>query len=180
MDPEDDPMGRLVAAAFGGWFIEVCTLPMDVAKTRLQVQNTNPCVAPARDIRYNSVFDCIRKTAASEGPGALWKGLAPAAIRQVCYGALALVIYEPIRDKIAPEEANVFHRMAAGGLAGALSIAVFNPTEVLKAQMMTSSSERTMRSVIRSVYSEGGITAFWAGLPPNLLRTFLSNAMELG
>ena len=81
MDPEDDPMGRLVAAAFGGWFIEVCTLPMDVAKTRLQVQNTKPSVVPGRDIQYNSVFDCIRKTAASERPGALWKGLAPAAIR---------------------------------------------------------------------------------------------------
>ena len=43
----------------------------------------------------------MRKTiAAEEGPRALWKGLTPALVRQVCYTGLAMVIYEPIRNTI--------------------------------------------------------------------------------
>ena len=69
---------------------------------------------------------------------------------------------------------------AAGGTAGALSIAVFNPTEVLKTQMQTAADATTMRAVAARVHAEGGILAFWSGVFPNVARTFLVNAAELG
>ena len=37
-----------------------------------------------------------------------------------------------------------------------------------------------MVSVLGKVYREGGVISFWAGVGPNIVRTFLVNAAELG
>jgi len=37
-----------------------------------------------------------------------------------------------------------------------------------------------MRAVAARVHAEGGVLAFWSGLQPNVARTFLVNAAELG
>jgi len=112
----------------------------------------------------------------------LWKGLAPALLRQVCYTSFAMVIYEPIRNACAggSENPNFLQRLFAGGSAGAISITIFNPTEVLKTQIQTAADRKTMADVIRRVYGNQGLAGFWAGLYPNVCRTFLVNAAELG
>ena len=63
---------------------------------------------------------------------------------------------------------------------GALAITVFNPTEVLKTQIMTNTGHETMGGVVRRVLRTDGVLGFWAGLAPNIARTFLVNAAELG
>ena len=161
---------RLAGSAVGAIVAEVITLPTDVAKTRMQVHS-----------HYNGMVDCLRRTASEEGTVALWKGLSPALVRQLCYTCLALVIYEPIRNFYTPSgEPTFLERLAAGGTAGALSITVFNPTEVVKTQMQSSVESKTMAGVTRSVFASRGILGFWAGLQPNIARTFLVNAAELG
>ena len=37
-----------------------------------------------------------------------------------------------------------------------------------------------MGAVLRGVYANGGVPAFWAGWQPNLVRTVLVNAAEIG
>ena len=74
---------------------ETATLPTDVAKTRLQVDSAG--------IYRGSFLYCLKKTATDDGVGALWKGLAPALVRQVCYSSLAMVLFAPIRDSLVPE-----------------------------------------------------------------------------
>ena len=84
---------RFMASSVAAAIAETCTLPTDVAKTRLQVDTTG---------RFNGMADCMRVTASEDGLSALWKGLAPALIRQVCYSSLAMVLFEPLRDMIVP------------------------------------------------------------------------------
>lgn len=122
---------RFASSSCAAVVAEIATLPADVAKTRLQVDSTGV---------YRGFVHCLQKTAADDGVGALWKGLAPALIRQVCYSSLSMVLFEPIRDMIVPQgqQPNFGQRLLAGGSAGALAITVFNPTEVMKTQMMTS------------------------------------------
>jgi hypothetical protein len=183
MSTTGDAWARFGASSVAAAIAETATLPTDVAKVRLQVQQS--ARGPPR---FSGLADCLRKTAAEEGVAACWKGLQPALLRQVLYSSLALVLYEPIRalvgralggggDAARPSFAQ---RLAAGGTAGALSIAVFNPTEVLKTQMQTAADATTMRAVAARVHAEGGVLAFWSGLQPNVARTFLVNAAELG
>jgi len=186
-----DATARLVASATGALIAETVTLPTDVAKVRLQVQVSAPSAAGCVP-RYAGFVDCLVQTAKNEGPQAMWKGLAPALIRQVSYTSLSLVIYEPIRDfyssvlggsshgagKGGP---NFLQRLAAGGTAGALAISVFNPTEVVKTQVQTHRGAGLgMLEVVGRVWARDGLLGFWAGLRPNIARTFLVNAAELG
>ena len=203
----EDHFARFGASLVASGIAEAITLPTDVAKTRLQVQQN----AGRSGIKYTGMLDCLQKTAKAEGVGACWKGLGPALIRQCCYSSLALVLYEPIRNifrREGEEQLSFWQRLLAGGTAGSLSITVFNWTEVLKTQLQTSSQGTTMREVIRRVYRTDGILGFWAGedhldwilgernrvvvcllvclltgllgWKPNIARTFLVNAAELG
>jgi len=163
----------------GATIAETVTLPTDVVKVRLQVQQSG---------KYAGFLDCLLQTARQEGPTALWKGLAPALLRQISYTSLSLVIYEPIREFYvkalhgdAARGPSFVQRLAAGGTAGALAIAVFNPAEVIKTQVQThTGSGLSMAVVARRVWEQDGIAGFWAGVRPNIARTFLVNAAELG
>eukprot|EP00750_Incisomonas_marina_P030732 INCI7645.1.p1 GENE.INCI7645.1~~INCI7645.1.p1 ORF type:complete len:334 (+),score=57.64 INCI7645.1:101-1102(+) len=189
---------RFAASSFGAMIAETLTLPTDVAKTRLQVQGKarhaaaevgSGSVGKVRPL-YTGFADCLRSIHRDEGAAALWKGLAPALIRQVCYSSLSLVLYEPVRNgyghlfqKLGVHndgKPTFLERLLAGGTAGALAITVFNPTEVIKTQIMTHEGKQTMRGVMKRVFQRDGISGFWAGLSPNIARTFLVNAAELG
>jgi hypothetical protein len=183
-----DTGARFAASSVGALLAETITLPTDVAKVRLQVQNTAKVEGAASSApKYAGFVDCLVKTARDEGVTALWKGLAPALVRQVCYTAMGMVLYEPVRDFYkgaiggscdAPSYAV---RLAAGGTSGAIAISVFNPAEVVKTKVQTNVSESlSMGSVVKRVWQMDGIRGFWAGLQPNVARTFLVNAAELG
>mmetsp|Transcript_130534 Transcript_130534/g.278991 ORF Transcript_130534/g.278991 Transcript_130534/m.278991 type:complete len:288 (-) Transcript_130534:64-927(-) len=171
---------RFVASAIGAGIAEVVTLPLDVAKVRLQVQNT-----AGGEIRYRGMIDCVVKVGRVEGVRALWKGLAPALIRQVSYHSFTFVLYEPVKvltsglsqDAATP---SYLHRLVAAGLSAAVAISLFNPTEVLKTQMQSTSGSSSMRAVASRVWEKDGWRGFWAGLRPNVVRTFLVNGAEIG
>ena len=68
----------------------------------------------------------------------------------------------------------------AGGIAGGVSIIVFNPTDVVKTQMQASAGEvKAMGPIIKQVYAKEGIQGFWWGVSPNVARCFIGNACEL-
>lgn len=174
-----DTGARFVGSALGAAIAGIVTLPTDVVKVRLQVQSGSA--------QYNGLADCLLQTARTEGVQALWKGLTPALVRQVCYTSMSLVIYEPIRGfygKLLQDKdksPSYLQRLCAGGTAGALAISVFNPAEVVKTQVQTTvGASVTMREVSARVWAQDGVRGFWAGLWPNVTRTFLVNAAELG
>ena len=73
-------------------------------------------------------------------------------------------------------------RLMAGGCSGAFGIFCFNWAEVIKTQVQTDRTRAgvTMLTVARRVYASDGIVGFWAGVRPNIARTFLVCAAELG
>jgi hypothetical protein len=71
--------------------------------------------------------------------------------------------------------------LLAGGSAGAFSIALVNPTEVVKTQMQsTKDHSLTMSGVVKKVVQTEGVLGLWAGTQPNVMRTFLVQAAEIG
>jgi len=188
-----DAISRFGASAIGAAIAETVTLPTDVVKVRLQVQQAaGGSSASTATPQFSGVGDCLLKTARQEGPLALWKGLTPALVRQVSYTSLSLVIYEPIReaygrvlstssDEAKPSKPTYLQRLLAGGTAGGVAISAFNPTEVVKTQVQSHRGEPlSMSTVISRVWAKDGVCGFWAGVRPNVARTFLVNAAELG
>eukprot|EP00933_Yihiella_yeosuensis_P031510 TRINITY_DN2508_c4_g1_i1.p1 TRINITY_DN2508_c4_g1~~TRINITY_DN2508_c4_g1_i1.p1 ORF type:complete len:323 (+),score=73.11 TRINITY_DN2508_c4_g1_i1:84-971(+) len=173
---------RLVASAIGAAIAEAVTLPADMAKVRLQVQSS----VKGEEARYHGIVDCVVKVAKVEGVAALWKGIVPALIRQVSYHSFTFVLYEPIRDLVSfglgyqDGTTNYFQRLICAGLSAAIAISIFNPTEVVKTQMQSAAGSLSMKEVVLKVHSKDGIKGFWAGLKPNVARTFLVNGAEIG
>mmetsp|Transcript_112630 Transcript_112630/g.313292 ORF Transcript_112630/g.313292 Transcript_112630/m.313292 type:complete len:295 (+) Transcript_112630:111-995(+) len=171
---------RFLASAVGAAVAEAVTLPTDVAKVRLQVQNSS-----GGEARYRGIVDCVVKVGKVEGLSALWKGLVPALVRQVSYHSFTFVLYEPLKamvSSLGPEGAppGYLQRLVSAGLAAAVAISLFNPTEVLKTQMQATSSSSSMKEVAARVWEKEGLRGFWAGVRPNVVRTFLVNGAEIG
>ena len=76
------------------------TTPIDVVKTRLQMDGSGGSVK-----QYSGTMDCAMKLVKSEGPGALFKGLPPALVRQSTYGSLRGV------EKVSSERSLSLHRI---------------------------------------------------------------------
>ena len=64
---------NVAMASFSGSVAEACTIPIDTAKVRLQLQTTKAGEVP----RYSGFLGTMSKVAAEEGPLALFNGLIP-------------------------------------------------------------------------------------------------------
>lgn len=115
---------------------ETGTLPLDLVKVRLQA---NPQL-------YESPIDCFKKTLKSDGVLGLWKGLAPALLRQCCLAGCSMSLYPILRRKLVDNDGkgnngvnnsslDIVKRLVAGGISGGTAVTLFNWTEVIKTQM---------------------------------------------
>lgn len=184
-DPPN-PTRRFQASFLASGLAEVLTTPIDVVKVRLQVQRSNTGIVRSPGATYTGMIDAFIKISKHEGPTGLFKGLVPSLLRQTSYTSLSMVLYEPIRNTFSsfssdPSNPGFFLRLLAGGTAGGIGIAVMNPTEVVKTKMQANQLRKlTMREVIMEVWKKEGVLGFWSGVKPNVVRTFLVNAAELG
>jgi hypothetical protein len=141
-------MQRFIAAGIGAGVAEMLTLPIDAAKVRLQLQ----CSGASQPIRYTGLFQAMHRIGRDDGAAALWRGFQPALLRQVTYTGMSFVLYEPVRNAIAGdvprEEIPFIKRVLAGGTAGALSIIMMNPTEVVRTIGMPTASPHRASSLI--------------------------------
>lgn len=118
-------------------FIEVSLMhPLDLVKTRLQLQNNVAKVKPGEiePIRYNGVIDCFVKMYKHEGIFSYWKGIVPPILAETPKRAVKFATFEQYKrlfmfgkDKATP---GVF--ALAGACAGATEGVVVNPFEVVK------------------------------------------------
>lgn len=61
------------ASFFSGLLTSIASLPMDIAKTRIQNMKTPPGAKP----EYSGTLDVLARVCRNEGPLALWKGFTP-------------------------------------------------------------------------------------------------------
>lgn len=177
-------MDRFSGAAVGAAVAEMATLPIDIAKVRMQ------CQAPLKDgtLRYTGMLQAMLHVGRTEGLAALWKGGQPALLRQVSYTGMSFVLYTPIRDAIAgegvkKEDIPFVKRVLSGGLAGGLSICMMNPTDVVKTRMQTfagAGNAPSMGALFSDIMRKEGLKGLWRGVEPNVARCFIGNACEIG
>ncbi|KAG4125375.1 hypothetical protein ERO13_D10G091500v2 [Gossypium hirsutum] len=83
---------HLASAAEAGALVSLCTNPIWLIKTRLQLQNP---LHQSR--RYSGIYDALRTILREEGWTALYKGLGPGLLMQVSHGAIQFTAYEELR-----------------------------------------------------------------------------------
>eukprot|EP00743_Colponemidia_sp_Colp-15_P003056 GILK01003303.1.p1 GENE.GILK01003303.1~~GILK01003303.1.p1 ORF type:complete len:300 (-),score=38.34 GILK01003303.1:731-1630(-) len=177
---QEPPWVRFVTGGLASMTAETVTIPVDVTKIRLQLQGSGD----SPDKMYNGMVDCMRKTVKNEGIGGLYKGLAPAVLRQAVYSSIRMGVYEPIRNAIAGDNPNpsFLIKFASGASAGAIGSFVANPTDLVKIRMQadrTGTRYTSTAHAFKDILSTEGFLGMWKGCAPNVQRAILVNAAEL-
>ncbi|KAH7277082.1 hypothetical protein KP509_39G033600 [Ceratopteris richardii] len=119
----------------------------------------------------------------SEGPQSLYKGIIPSLLRSALYGGLRLGLYEPCKGVLdwATDSSNIFTKIAAGALSGAIATATTNPMEVLKVRMQVSRNriDGKMMKEIQNMISSEGLGGLWRGVGPSMARASALTASQL-
>jgi solute carrier family 25 uncoupling protein 8/9 len=185
--------GRFTASAISACFAEICTIPLDTAKVRLQLQKTvvGDATAPAALPKYRGLLGTAATIAREEGAAALWKGIVPGLHRQCIYGGLRIGLYEPVKSFYVGQDhvgdVPLSKKIAAGFTTGAIAIAVANPTDLVKVRLqaegkLAPGAPRRYAGAMDAyakIARQEGFTALWTGLGPNVARNAIINAAEL-
>ncbi|EGC29856.1 hypothetical protein DICPUDRAFT_90316 [Dictyostelium purpureum] len=91
------PINNLIAGGFSGALGTILTIPIDVVKTNLQLQDA--CLP--KDKRFNGVIDCFKYIIKTEGYKGLTKGLGTRLVHIIPSAALSFASYEWIKKKLS-------------------------------------------------------------------------------
>tara|TARA_Y100000591_G_scaffold304715_1_gene301608 strand:+ start:338 stop:1240 length:903 start_codon:yes stop_codon:yes gene_type:complete len=166
---------KAFAGVAGGIFEAISLQPLDLAKTRIQMDKLG---------KYNNMFDCISKVKKREGFLALYKGLTPLVTHlgiKYCFRFGSFDIYKKNTEKLIQN--TIFASFIAGLGSGITeSIFIVTPFDVVKTRLQMSHHSMTDPHEIArikykgpihcalTVVKEEGPTALWKGLTPTMIR----------
>lgn len=180
-----------LCSAFAACFAEFCTIPLDTAKVRLQLQRKSAAADGGTVPKYRGLLGTVVTIAREEGLSALWKGIVPGLQRQCIYGGLRIGLYDPVKTFFVGSafigDIPLHYKVLAALITGALAIAVANPTDLVKVRIQAEGKlptgvPRRYSGALNAYYTivrQEGLGALWTGLGPNLARNAIINAAEL-
>jgi solute carrier family 25 uncoupling protein 8/9 len=175
----------LISGSAASWG-EICTIPFDTAKVRLQ----NQVAGPGGKLEYKGLLDVLAKQFKYEGVTSPWKGVSAGVQRQMAFAPIRIGLYGPVKDFYMNGKSgdpDVLTRIAAGLTTSAIGITVACPTDVVKVRLQAEGrlppgAARRYTGAIdayRKIVAQEGIKGLWTGYGPNLARNCVVNATEL-
>ncbi|CAN6320363.1 unnamed protein product [Urochloa humidicola] len=172
------PYVKAAAGSLGGVMEACCLQPIDVVKTRLQLDRSGT---------YRGIAHCGATVARAEGVRALWKGLTPFATHLTLKYALRLgsnaVLQSAFKD---PDTGKVsaHGRLASGFGAGVIeALLIVTPFEVVKIRLQQQKglSPDLLRykgpiHCARTIVREEGLRGLWSGALPTVMRNGTNQA----
>jgi len=164
----------LIAATFSGFITSFLVAPFERIKVMMQATS-------AKDGEYSNEIDCIKAVLATEGIGGLMgRGLMPTIVREVPSYGIYFVLYGMLMR--APFFVRAFGKVAslvAGAASGCASWLPVYPVDVVKTfiQNTEGGEKEDAWKVVRQLYADGGVGAFFDGLTPKMLRAAVNHAV---
>lgn len=172
------PYMKAVSGSIGGIMEASCLQPIDVIKTRLQLDRSGA---------YRGIIHCGSTIYRTEGVRALWKGLTPFATHLTLKYALRMgsnaVFQIAFKDS---QTGNLTYggRLMSGFGAGVLeALVIVTPFEVVKIRLQQQKglSPELLKykgpmHCARTIIHEEGIRGLWAGASPTMMRNGTNQA----
>lgn len=168
----------LLAGAIAG-VSEILTMyPLDVVKTRFQIQVGNS--------EYSSIADCFRKMIKNEGFGSLYRGILPpifveAPKRAIKFGANGA--YKRIYQREFGMKESVFLNVITGSSAGVTEALIVSTPDLLKIRMQDKKNAGLYKStgdVVKKIIASEGYYGLGRGIEATILRHGVWNAGYFG
>ncbi|KAK9703122.1 hypothetical protein K7432_010885 [Basidiobolus ranarum] len=175
----DNVIVHVFSAMGAGAASSIMTNPLWVIKTRFMTQSKTT------NYHYKNTLDAFATIRREEGLRGFYKGLTPSLLG-VFHVAVQFPLYERLKLILKSEDLESFGTsailVASSSSKMAASIVTY-PHEVIRTRLQN----QTMRpfkyigviQTIRMVYREEGWTAFYKGMPTNLIRTVPASALTI-
>lgn len=172
------PYMKAVSGSLGGIVEACCLQPIDVIKTRLQLDTTGT---------YKGIIHCGATVTRTEGVRALWKGLTPFATHLTLKYTLRMgsnAVFQSVFKDSKTGKISNHGRLMAGFGAGVLeALAIVTPFEVVKIrlQQQRGLSPELLKykgpiHCARMIIREEGLFGLWAGAAPTVMRNGTNQA----
>ncbi|KAE8702114.1 Mitochondrial succinate-fumarate transporter 1 [Hibiscus syriacus] len=172
------PYMKAVSGSLGGIVEACCLQPIDVIKTRLQLDRSG---------NYRGILHCGGAVWRNEGVRALWKGLTPFATHLTLKYALRMgsnaVLQGAFKDTDTGTLSNRGRVMAGFGAGVLEALVIVTPFEVVKIRLQQ--QRGLSRELLRykgpvhcalTITREEGLFGLWAGAAPTVMRNGMNQA----
>jgi len=167
---------------------EFVTYPLDLTKTRLQLQGE--IAAGDANVAYRGMFGTAVGIIKEEGMLMLWRGILPALYRHAIYTGIRMSAYEEIRNNLQRQKDGfaLWKKVIAGMTAGGVGQLVASPTDLIKTQVQMEGRRRRLgkpprvngaMDALKKIIAQGGVRSLWRGCLPNVQRAALVNLGDL-
>ncbi|ORY00793.1 mitochondrial carrier [Basidiobolus meristosporus CBS 931.73] len=175
----DNAMVHVVSAMGAGATSSIMTSPLWVIKTRFMTQSKST------SYRYKNTLDAFTVILREEGVRGFYKGLTPSLLG-VFHVAVQFPLYERLKRILNSSDNQSFGTNAilvASSSSKMVASVITYPHEVIRTRLQN----QTMRpfkygsiaQTIQMIYKEEGWTAFYKGMPTNLIRTVPASALTI-
>ncbi|KAI9103039.1 mitochondrial carrier domain-containing protein [Phlyctochytrium arcticum] len=167
------PFQNATAGALGALSANSAVYPLDVIKTRLQVQTKEmKHLNPGQ--HYDSVMDAVVKIVKSEGLPGLYSGLGAGLLGTVFSSFSYFYFYSYVRGsylKRVPGEISTSMELVLGAIAGAMSQLCTLPVAVVTTRQQTASKEEHLSflDTMKKIVADEGVGGLWKGLQASLI-----------
>ncbi|XP_071702877.1 mitochondrial succinate-fumarate transporter 1-like [Rutidosis leptorrhynchoides] len=170
---------KAISGSLGGIVEASCLQPIDVIKTRLQLDRVGA---------YKGIIHCGSTTVKTEGVRALWKGLTPFATHLTLKYALRMgsnaVLQSAFKDPKTGQISNG-GRLVSGFGAGVIeALIIVTPFEVVKIRLQQQKglSHELLKykgpiHCARLIIRQEGLLGLWAGAAPTVMRNGTNQAV---
>ena len=175
---------KLALAGASAAIAETVTFPLDLTKTRLQIQGE--ALARGGGVQkghkrgmFHMAWGVIRE----EGVSKLWRGVSPAIIRHLFYTSLRVSCYEYLREQVMKRDAQghfpLYKSILASLAAGMFGQFFTSPMDLIKVRFQMDGRRQLqgfaprysgVYNALVTIVREEGVLKLWRGVVPSCQR----------
>lgn len=166
------PWGKALAGAIAAMLANTIVYPLDLVKTRLQVQDKHALAAGESKIYYEGTLDVIKKVYVKGGWKALYNGLGGSLLGTISTNFAYFYWYSLLRTLYVGRYSKgkaltTATELSLGALAAAVAQLFTIPVSVVTTRQQT--EEETFVATGKEIFREDGLSGFWRGLKASLI-----------
>ncbi|KAJ9436335.1 Mitochondrial substrate carrier family protein ucpB [Diplonema papillatum] len=153
------------------------TNPMDVVKTRLQLQGQG-----GKPKVYNGVSGALSRIWKEEGLRGLNRGLSAAYLLQFTNVGTRFGGYDLVKKLLGIEPGSrpsYPTLLACGGMSGAMAGLVSNPFYLMKTRLQAHGSTLSLTQAVNGIRADGGLLGYWRGCFAFIPRVAAASSVQL-
>ena len=173
----------MAAGSLAGSFQLSCTYPMEVIRTRLSLSSSMLTGGA-----YKGMWDCARRTVASEGWKALYNGYPVSLIFGTPYVGIQMTAFALLKRAMPVDpvtgKMDIIYKLLSGSLAGLTAQTLIFPGDTLRRRLQTDGAGGTPTKYknfvdcMKKVVAADGIQGLYRGLVTNVVRCIPGAAIQ--